>query len=556
MGYAGIISLSHAVFFGSGGYITGILLTKLGVSLLPSLIISMVVAGIFGGIFMLIIGRVRGDYLVVVTLGLQMVFISILINWREVTGGAIGLMGIPRPAFLGYQLDSAVSYGILSLIICGIVVAIAWWISRSPFGRSLKAIRENEQGAQSLGKNVFRGKLTVFAVSSALAGAAGSLYAPFQQYINPISFSLWQSIMALVIVVVGGAGSYWGSIIGAFILVSLPEALRFIPITSGITAQIRELVFGFALLMVLFFRPQGILGEYSFGAVRMPPGGKEKEKGLAQFQDQVLLSCINNASKKEWEASQQGVTLQVKNLSKHFGGIEAIRDLSFELKRGEIVGVIGANGAGKSTLFNLVCGFTKPDKGTVFFKGQNITGNKPHENARLGIGRSFQNLHIFSRLSVLDNIIVALQTPDDENLVHVFSPKTILRDRQHRQFALQFLEAVGLADKGSDLAENLSYADQKLVILARLLAMKSELLLLDELAAGLDPESMGSLASLLRKIPSTGVDVCLVEHSLDFVRQTVDKILFLDQGQVIAEGPIEKIAQDPKLTQIYFGSLA
>jgi len=435
-------------------------------------------------------------------------------------------------------------------------VAIAWWISRSPFGRTLKAIRENDKGAQSLGKNVFRSKLTVFAVSSALAGVAGGLYAPFQQFINPFSFSLWQSIMALVIVVVGGAGSYWGAIIGALVLVSLPEALRFIPITSGITAQIRELVFGFALLMVLFFRPQGILGEYSFGAVRTAKNDETKQRKLAEFEDQVLLSYINNSPNKKCETNPDSVILQVTNLSKSFGGIEAIRNMSFKLKPREIVGVIGANGAGKSTLFNLICGFTKADEGAVYFKGQNITENKPHENARLGIGRSFQNLHIFSRLSVLDNIIVALQTPgDDENILGIFSPKTVLRNRQNRQHGLQFLEAVGLADQANELAENLSYADQKLVILARLLAMKSELLLLDELGAGLDPQSMQSLASLIRKIPSAGVDVCLVEHSLDFVRQTVDKILFLDQGQLIAEGSTEEITHDPKLTQMYFGSM-
>jgi len=252
MGYAGIISLAHAVFFGAGAYTTALLQLKFGSVFFPALLASIVVAGALGTAFILMIGRVRGDYLVVVTLGLQLVFISVLINLKSFTGGAVGLMGIPRPELFNFQFDSPLSFALLALLICAVVVGLAWWISRSLFGLSLKALREDEVGSQSLGKNVFKYKVTIFALSAALAGIVGSLYAPYQQFINPYSFGLWESIITLVIVIVGGAGNLWGSVVGAVILVTLPEVLRFVPITSGATAQIRELLFGLALLFVVF----------------------------------------------------------------------------------------------------------------------------------------------------------------------------------------------------------------------------------------------------------------------------------------------------------------
>lgn len=211
MGYAGIISLAHAVFFGVGAYTTALLELKLGVSLPLAFLSSIAVSGLLGAAFILLIGRTRGDYLVVVTLGLQLVFLSVLVNLKSFTGGNNGLMGIPRPEILGFHFNSPVSFALLTLVVCAVVVAIAWWISRSPFGRSLKALREDEIGTQSLGKNVFRYKWTIFTISAALAGAVGSVYAPYQQFINPDSFQLWESIVVLVVVIVGGAGNLWGA---------------------------------------------------------------------------------------------------------------------------------------------------------------------------------------------------------------------------------------------------------------------------------------------------------------------------------------------------------
>jgi branched-chain amino acid transport system permease protein len=557
MGYAGIISLAHAVFFGVGAYATALLELRLGIPLPLAFLSSVVVSGLLGMGFISLIGRTRGDYLVVVTLGLQLVFLSVLVNLKRITGGNNGLTGISRPGAFGYRFNSPVSFAMLTLVICAVIVGIAWWISRSPFGRSLKALREDEIGMQSLGKNVFRYKWTIFAVSAALAGAAGSIYAPYQQFINPDSFQLWESIVILVVVVVGGAGNLWGSVVGAVIMVALPEALRFVPITSGATAQLREVLFGVALLLVVVFRPQGLFGEYKFGAVRRTADvlGQAIPRARLKLEYEPLgLSVVAGGGYEKAEEPKEPI-LEIDNLSKSFSGIRAIDDVSLRLRRGKVTGIIGPNGAGKSTLFDLVCGYTKVDSGEVRFGQKNITNLSPHVIARLGIGRSFQAPRLFGKLSVTDNVIVALQPPkEDEDIFRNFRPGVVKATRQRTEQANDLLGCVGLAHCARELAENLSYADQKLLVLARLLAFKSELLLLDELAAGLDQQSTHDLAQVVHQLAETGITVCLVEHNLDFVKDTVDTILFLEQGRLIAAGSPDEIMKDKRLSRIYFGS--
>jgi branched-chain amino acid transport system permease protein len=557
MGYAGIISLAHAVFFAVGGYTTALLMLHFGLPFLVVILASIFTAGVIGAAFMLLVGRVRSDYLVIVTLGFQLVFISVLINLKSLTGGTTGLMGIPRPELFGFQFSSEPSYAVLAVILTGIAFMVAWFINGSPFGRSLKAIREDEVGAQSLGKNIVRYKFIIFAISGALAGIAGSLYAPYQQFINPYDFTLFESIIIMVIVIVGGAGNLWGAVIGGFVLVSIPEVLRFIPITSIFMAQLREVIFGLALLLVVWFRPQGILGEYAFGAVKTNMGEEEAEEGkLAEFGYQGAgFSTMENEGAKALVTNIKGPIFQVSNLSKSFGGIKAVDNVSFNITpEKKVIGIIGPNGAGKSTLFDLICGYTQSDAGTVYFMGRNITRSSPHDIARLGIGRSFQGLRLFRRLTVMDNVMVGLRSSEkDENTPHTFSTKLFAQNKHYKEQAIHLLDSVGLAEKRNELSEDLSYAEQKLLVLARLLALKSKLLLLDELAAGLDPESMEALARLIRGLAETGITVCLVEHSLDFVQSVVDTILFLDQGRLIAEGPTAEIVQDRRLSKIYFG---
>ena len=393
MGYTGIISLAHAVFFGIGAYTSALLVLHLGVVFPIAMIASIFFTGIFGILFILLMRRARGDYLSIATLGLQIVVFNVFLNWKDVTGGEGGVMGIPRPEFLGLKFNSVLTYAILTVILCAVCFAVAWWIAQSGFGRVLKAIREDEISTQSLGKNTFQYKVTIFAVSAGLAAVGGSLYAHYQQFINPFSFHVHDAIMILIIVVVGGAGNLWGSLLGAFVLITLPEVLRFIPAASIFVAQIRVIIFSLALLLLIFFRPQGLLGEYSFGAVlTRKESARLNERGISELQRQIVVSSQEGEVVKHRDLDRP--ILEVSNLSKSFGGIKAVDDLSFVIMPGKVTGIIGPNGAGKTTLFNLICKYLTPDHGQVYFKGQNVTKLSPYKIARLGIGRSFQDLHI------------------------------------------------------------------------------------------------------------------------------------------------------------------
>jgi branched-chain amino acid transport system permease protein len=557
MGYTGIISLAHAVFFGIGAYTSALLAVHWGAVFPIAMIVSILLTGIFGVLFILLMRRARGDYLSIATLGLQIVVFNVFLNWTDVTGGEGGVIGIPRPEFLGLKFSSVLNYALLTVILCAFCFVVAWWIAQSGFGRVLKAIREDELSTQSLGKNTFRYKVIIFAVSAGLAAVGGSLYAHYQQFINPFSFSVHDAIMILIIVVVGGAGNLWGSLLGAFVLITLPEALRFIPAASIFVAQIRVIIFSLALLLLIFFRPQGLLGEYSFGAVlTRKESAKLNERGISELQRQRVTSSREGETEKYWDLDKP--ILEVSNLSKGFGGIKAVDNISFVIMPGKVTGIIGPNGAGKTTLFNLICKYLTPDHGQVYFKGQNVTKLSPYKIARLGIGRSFQDLHIFGRMTVLDNILVALQDyRKDGNLLNIFifARSAYQQDKRYREQGLQLLEGLGLIDKRDELAEELSYPEQKLLAIARSVATRAEVLIMDEVAAGLDPGSIQALSQLLRQLSENGKTVCLVEHNLDFVMSTVDTILFLDQGRLIAEGPPKQIVQDRKLAEIYFGGI-
>jgi len=489
------------------------------------------------------------------TLGLQIVFSSVFLNWSDITGGEGGL-SISRPEFWGLQLSSITSYAALTLAFCVICFIVALWIAQSGYGKVLKALREDELSAQSLGKNTFSCLLTIFGVSAGLAAVGGSLYAYYYQFINPTCFTIHDSIMILIIVVVGGAGNLWGSLVGAVVLVTLPEILSFIPAMSIFFAQIRVVIFSVVLLILIFLRPQGLLGEFRFGVVQTrKESARLNGRGIQELGRQVAMVSDEGCVK------QRGLDvpiMEVSDLSKSFGGIKAVQDVSFAITPGEVTGIIGPNGAGKTTLFNLVCGYLTPDKGEVYFRGKNVTELSPYKRARIGFGRSFQDLRLFGRLTVLDNIILALQSyRTDENLLRIFlfPIKTRQRKRQLREEGLRILEGLGLSDKKDELVEDISYAEQKLLAVTRVVAIQAEVLMLDEVAAGLDLGSMKALSQLLRTIAQKGRAVCLVEHNLEFVMSTVDRIIFVNEGCLIAEGSPEEIIQDRKLAEIYFGGV-
>lgn len=264
-GHTGLLSIAHAAFYGLGAYTSALLTVKTGAPFLAGLAAGMVVAGLLSLLVSLPSLRLTDDYFVVATFGFQVIAFSVFNNWSQLTGGPTGIPGIPLPSVLGLEFTSHAGFLVLTAICAIVAYAIVWRLSSGPFGRVLHAIRDDELFAKALGKNTVRVKVTAFAVSAALAAVAGSLYAHYISYIDPTNFTVMESILIISMVIIGGAGSLWGPLIGAVVLVSLPELLRFVGLPSSVAANMRQIIYGGLLVVMMLVRPRGLVGRYAFG---------------------------------------------------------------------------------------------------------------------------------------------------------------------------------------------------------------------------------------------------------------------------------------------------
>jgi branched-chain amino acid transport system permease protein len=554
IGYTGLFSIAHAAFYGIGAYTSALVALHFGASFPLALLAAVIVTALSGAAIGVPALRVRGDYLVVASFGFQMIVLGVMLNWLSLTRGEGGLTGIPRPELFGIKILTPAAYLPLAVATAALCFLVSWWVGRSPFGRVLKAIREDEVAAQSLGKDVVYFKIVVFALAGGLAAVAGSFYAHYVTFINPLSFTLEESIFIMAIVLVGGAGNLWGSLVGTVVLVVAPESLRFLKIPDTIAAPFRQILYGVLLVLFVRFRPQGLIGEHSsWHAAGDGPTGD----GLARRDRAPAIAPSSEMrSGPAVRTSPAGAPLlTVHGIVKDFGGIRALDDLSLAFPEGRITGLIGPNGAGKTTAFNVITGFVEPDAGSVLYRGRELRGLKPSEIARLGIVRSFQDLRLFPRMTVLDNVRVALPGQRGERLLFTFlgALQSVRDDRRNLDRAYELLAFVGLVDRAREVAEDLSYAEQKLLALARLLATEADLLLLDEPASGLDPASIETLMALIRRLPEYGKTICVIEHNFDLIKELADPVVFLNQGRAIAAGTPDEIVTDSQLADLYFG---
>lgn len=264
-GHTGLLSIAHAAFYGLGAYTSALLAVHTGAPFLVGIVVGMAVAALVSLVVSLPSLRLHDDYFVIATFGFQMILFSVFNNWMDVTRGPLGIPGIPQPSFFGWILQSHIGFVVLAALLAAFSYVVVGRISTSPFGRVLRAIREDEVFAQALGKNTLRFKVTAFAVSAALAASAGSLYAHYITYIDPTSFTVMESILVISMVIIGGAGSPWGPLIGAVVLVTLPEALRFVGLPSSVAANLRQIFYGTLLVVMMMVRPRGLVGQYGFG---------------------------------------------------------------------------------------------------------------------------------------------------------------------------------------------------------------------------------------------------------------------------------------------------
>jgi branched-chain amino acid transport system permease protein len=410
---------------------------------------------------------------------------------------------------------------------------------RSRQGRAIRALRGGATLAESLGINVFRLRLAIFLISAALCGVAGWLYAHMQRYVGPAPFDLTVGIEFLLMAVIGGAGSTLGALVGAAAIAFLRVALQdFLPLVTTRAGNIEIVVYGALFIAMLQYAPQGLVG---LVASRLP-----KRTG------KIPPSSLGLPRREQPEKGQ--ILLDVENLTKTFGGLVAVDDVSFLVQAGEIVGLIGPNGAGKTTTFNLISGALSHDSGWISFDGKPLKGVAAWTLVSSGISRTFQHVKLRPQMTVLENVMLGAYSRTTTGFVAGALHTDQRTEAKVRADALYQLDRVGVAEKASDDAGNLSLGQQRIVEIARALAADPILIMLDEPAAGLRQLEKKDLADLLRGLRASGMTVLLVEHDMEFVMGLVDRIVVLDFGRKIAQGLPKDIRNDSVVQEAYLGT--
>jgi branched-chain amino acid transport system permease protein len=563
LGVAGQLSLASVGLGGVAGYLAAYLSAKHGVAFVPALAAGAAAAFVAGFVLAVPALRLKQNYVILLTLAFGVVVLAV-IEAIPVLGGTNGLLGIQLVDF-GGPLRTAKD--LLRLI--GLVAVLCWlfcWrLDASPFGRVLRGIREDPDATEALGKHVVRYKITTFAWTGAVAGVAGVMLVYYSQIASPTQFDFNTTTLILAAVVVGGIGSLPGSIVGALLLTAIGPVLQRTVNLSPETATLWQLIiYGVLLGVIMRVRPTGIIPEGAFRKLvsrqRGPDAGDVERPEDAHGVSAHLAPEVHvpsGATNREVPArDEQGtVILRASGLVKHFRGIRAVQGFDLELKAGQVTALVGPNGAGKTTVFNLLTGRIRPDGGEVILRGKDITALPAYRVAHLGMVRSFQDVRIISQLSLLDNVALGVPRQPGEHMPSLFLRPLACRrgEARARATAKACLEFVGLENRAGDLAGRLGYGDQKLLVIARLLATGGDVLLIDEPAAGIDRSKLEPVLEVVERLRADGKTICLVEHNLDVVQRLSDEVVFMEEGRVTARGTMDTITSDERLASVYFG---
>jgi branched-chain amino acid transport system permease protein len=559
LGYSGQLSVAHAAFGAVGGYIAAYLGLNHGWAFIPCLLIGGAGAGVAGMLASLPASYLDVRYMILLTLALSTAILAI-VGAIPALGGATGLTSLPFPSVFGTTLLEPSQWFRVCLVIGLIVLAICWRMVHSPYGRVLRGVREDELATRGVGKNVVRYKVTVFGVTAAMAGVAGALISYYDSSIQPGAFDLSQSLEIIAMVVIGGTANLWGSILGAAILTLVSYFLsNVVNLSTTTTGYVQLFIYGALIIAFMMLLPQGLIRE------RWTPERvwrKIRRKEVAEHHDAEVAAAVAANTESGGDAAIPAtngdghIALEASGLSKHFGGIRAADGLDLELRTGQITGLIGPNGAGKTTVFNLLTRVIPPDTGEVKLSDQNVTDWTPNRIATSGMSRSYQDVRIFARMSVLENVMIAIPHQPGESLVNLFLRPLAVRkfEKNARMKAMEHLSFVGLADQADTEAGSLAFGEQKLLALARLLATEAEVLLLDEPASGIDIDGVERMLQLIETLRSRGKCVCIVEHNLHVVERLADRVYFMEAGRITAEGTMNELMQQERLSEVYFGS--
>jgi branched-chain amino acid transport system permease protein len=576
LGLSGQMSIGQAGFYALGAYGSALTSLKLGWPVPLSITFGVLIAAIGGGLVGVFALRTRGLYLAMTTLAVGYILDIVGQRWISLTGGAMGLSGVPS-LDLGFPKMSATVFFYVSGASLIIVQLLADFINQSRLGRNLRAIRESEVFAASVGVDVSLWKAAIFAFAAALAGLGGAFFAHQSGYVGSDAFSVRLSIALLIATVVGGLGTKTGPLLGTLILMAIVEVI----------ADIHKyglLIYGSILLIVLLAFPKGAAGLISSLALRFK-GSASSSRTIEDDQQPMQgsigstgdvngapttvghsgveapanraesgLGRVNSDSNALPVQQSSNTSLSVQGISKSYSGLKAVDQVSVEVKPNTIHGLIGPNGAGKSTIINMIAGIYRADEGSIHLGDLDLSSLDIAKRANLGLARTFQNLQLIEGVSVLDNVLlgVAHKHSYGKDFVTFISGGELEGDERKEAFAI--LEFFGLAQFADRLPTQLPYGHRKLIELARAIAQRPKMLLLDEPIAGMNAQEAKAIAQVILKLRAHGITILLVEHNMEFVMSVCDTISVLNFGKLIACGTPAEIQNNPEVIEAYLGT--
>jgi ABC-type branched-subunit amino acid transport system ATPase component/ABC-type branched-subunit amino acid transport system permease subunit len=527
-GYTGLVSFGHASFFGLGAYTVTIALVRFDLTPWFGIPLGMLVGVAAAALIGYPTFRLRGHYFALAMLAypLALLYVFEWLGYQEVA------LPMKRETPAWYmQFTDPRAYTAIAVALLALALLASLGVERSRFGMSLLAIKQNEPAAEAAGIDTLRWKMRAIMLSGAIAAAAGGFYAVVLLVVTPSSvFGMLTSAQALIVTLFGGAGTLWGPLIGAVVLIPLSETLR--AELGDVIPGIQGIVYGVAIILVILLAPEGVFWRVRdrFSAARAPA---RTLRGTTDAPPQAIAVT-------PMVPAAPGTILRVDGLSKAFGGLRAVQDVRFEVEAGALLGIIGPNGAGKTTLFNLLNGFLRPDRGQILFAGTNLVGLKPNQICRRGVGRTFQTVRPFARMSVLHNTVVGAYVAEPTNFAALAA-------------AQGALERVGLSGRADVPAGELTNKELRLMELARALAGRPRLLLLDEPLAGLGGAEVAELLVVIRSLSADGITIVIIEHTMQAMMRLADRLVVLDHGRVLASGQAREVTSDPNVIEAYLG---
>ncbi len=535
-GYAGQVSLGHAAFLAIGAYATALLTVDHHWSFWTASLVGMALAAGLGVLSALPAFRLSTWYFAFITLAFALVFEKMIVEWRWLTKGFAGVVGVPPPHMFGYEFGPKALY--LLVVACAVVAfVLVRNIIKSRYGRAFVAVRDVPAAALSVGASPHVVKLLAFVIAAAMAGASGAFFATQKTVVTPDDFTADFSIFFLLTVVLGGLGTLWGPVIGALVFFLIPELL------AGLQSW-RMLIYGCLLLVLMLFAPHGLAGALAQGWKRVVP----PHKVPATPRDDVEIE----------RPPIQGVALNISGLRKNFGGVAALDGVDFVATAGACTAIVGPNGSGKTTLLNVSSGYYPADAGSVTIDGRETLGMSAQRIAGLGVGRTFQTPRLLNELTVIENVMLGAYRRETANFASVALrlPTARAEARRLREEALDYLSFVGLADRAEGSAGETPHGQQRLIELARAMMGGARLIMLDEPAAGLSMTELDRLDQLLVRIRKLGATLVIVEHHLDLVASIASSVMVLDRGKVLATGSPAEVFKDQRVLHAYMGDRA